>query len=264
MTTILTRPEFKVPTIHLEGVPVSRLGFAETLSLLTDWLHDETGSHHSRRVATANADFLYRARHDEQLREALRTADLVTADGWPLVAASRFRGEEIAERVAGSDLLVPLCAAASMANRSVFLLGGQDGVAAAAAKVLQESFADLWIAGTAEPFIRLDDEVGCARVAREVADSGAALLIVALGCPKQELFLHRWLAHTGCSLGIGVGASLDFLVGRSKRAPGWAQKLHLEWLHRALSEPGRLGSRYAKNLPFVLGMLWREWWRRGS
>jgi len=240
----------RVPTTRLAGVGISRLDQRQTLDLLMKWMEEGR----PRRVATANVDFLQRATTDVALREALETADLVTADGAPLVMWSRMLGERIPERVTGSDLLVPLAARAALEGRSVFLLGGMPGAAKDTANLLMKQSADFRLAGYSEARIDLSDEVGCHAVAEDIRASGADLLFVGLGSPKQELFLQRYLAHTGAKVGIGVGASFDFLSGRVRRAPKWLQSLGLEWAFRAATEPTRLGARYMRNIPYALQM----------
>lgn len=237
-----------VPTTRIAGVPISCLSTAATMSLLRRWL----GEGRSRRVATANVDFLCRAQQDAALRAALCSADLVTADGMPLVWWSRWTERAVPERVTGSDMLEPLVAAAAQDGRSVYFLGGAPGVAQGAAELLQERHPSLRIAGVDSPAIDLADAAGNRAVAARVRATGASLLLVALGCPKQELFLQHYLAATGAAVGIGVGASFDFLVGRVARAPRAMQKVGLEWLFRAATEPRRLGRRYLGNLPFAL------------
>lgn len=237
-----------LPTSRLAGMKISRLNQQQTLDLLAKWMCEDQ----PRRVATANVDFLQRANLDAALRNALETADLVTADGAPLVMWSRMLGERIPERVTGSDLLVPLAARAAREGRSVFLLGGLPGAAKDTANLLMDHNAGFQLAGYSEARIDLNDEAGCRSVAEDIRASGADLLFVGLGSPKQELFLRRYLAQTGAKVGIGVGASFDFLSGRVRRAPKWLQRIGLEWAFRAATEPKRLGIRYMRNIPFAL------------
>lgn len=238
------------PISRLSGIRVSRLDQHQTLELLERWM----GEDRPRRVATANVDFLQRAGADSALRNALQTADLVTADGAPLVMWSRMLGESIPERVAGSDLIEPLAARAARDGRRVFLLGGLAGAAKDTARLLMEQNPSLRLAGFSDVRVDLDDEFLCRRIAADVRATGAHLLLVGLGSPKQELFLQRYLEMTGARVGIGVGASFDFLSGRVRRAPKWLQKLGLEWAFRAATDPKRLGLRYMRNIPYALRM----------
>lgn len=243
-----------IPTTELGGLPISRLGMEDTLSLLRRW----AGELRPRRVATANVDFLRNASLQPGLRSALRSADMITADGFPLVALSRLLGEPIVERVAGSDLVPALAPGLARDGRSVFLLGGRPGVAEAAGQRLQAVAPGLRIAGTAAPFIDWSSEDQVRPLAQRIARTQADVLLVALGSPRQEHFLERWLGESGCRLGIGVGATLDFLAGQQKRAPKVLRSVGLEWAHRLLQEPRRLGGRYAADAAFLGSLVSRE------
>ena len=239
-----------IPCTRLAGLPISRLDQAQTLDLLSVWMRGPS----ARRVATANVDFLQRADSDPAMREALVSADLVTADGMPLVWWSRMLGEVIPQRVTGSDLVEPLVARAAREGHGVYFLGGLPGAAAATAAMLQQRHPELRVAGVSEARVDLQDTAAMAVITQAIRDSGAALLLVALGSPKQELFLHRHLADTGARVGLGIGATFDFLSGRIRRAPKLMRRCGLEWLFRAATEPARLGRRYLQNIPFALRM----------
>lgn len=230
-----------IPTVAVDGLPIACLTEDETIDRLLRWL----GESGSRRVATVNLDFLALAHRDDELRRALRSADLLTADGAPLVWLGR---RAVPERVAGSELVEPLVAAAARDRRSVYLLGGPDGVGRAAADLLVARHPGLRIAGVSSPFVDLDDHEGCRRIAAEVRASGADLLLVALGCPKQDLFLTRHLAATGARVGIGIGCTLELLTGAHVQAPVWMRRTGLEWLFRLTREPRRLAPRYLRDL----------------
>ncbi len=237
--------------VSIAGIQVSRVGEAATLRRMSRWLEDAK----PRRVATANLDFLRLAGRNADLRDALRTADHVCADGAPLVWLSRLLRRPIRERVTGADLAPELVRLAAEQGHSVFLLGGESGVAARAAERLSREQPALRVAGISDTRVDLNDEAACERIADEIRASGARLLLVALGCPKQDLFLRRYLDRTGCRIGIGVGATLDFLAGRVPRAPRWMQVSGLEWTYRLLQEPRRLFSRYLLDGLFLLRIL---------
>ncbi len=236
-----------IRTTELAGIDVSALNFPDTVALLGDWM---TGPQ-PRRVATANVDFLRLAASNPELLRALQTCDLVTADGQPLVWLSRILRAPLPERVAGSDLAWPLLEEAASRGASVYFLGGGYGVAQKAANAAIGRLPNLRIADTAAPFIDWNSEAQAAAVADDIRATGASLLLVGLGCPKQELFLERHLERTGASLGVGVGATLDFLAGNSRRAPSWMQDSGLEWMHRLAQEPSRLASRYLADATFL-------------
>jgi N-acetylglucosaminyldiphosphoundecaprenol N-acetyl-beta-D-mannosaminyltransferase len=231
----------------IDGIPVSRRGFDETLALLVAW----TRGRRFRRVATANLDFLAQASSNPELRGALATADLVTADGQPVVWLSRMQGEPVTGRVAGSDLVMPLARAAGAQGARVYLLGGTPAILEAVEQRFAELAPGLRVVGTYSGMVDMGDELKLERIVRNVRDSRADLLLVALGCPKQDLFLERYGARTGARLGIGVGATLEFVAGTKRRAPRWVQALALEWLDRLLREPRRLTGRYLRDVHYL-------------
>lgn len=235
------------PEVLLGGVPVARLGYDETLRRLVQW---SLGSRF-RRVATANLDFLALASRNSELRRALRTADLVTADGQPLVWLSRMQGQPIAERVTGADLVLPLVQGVTQRGRSVFLLGGSPRVNPLVEDRLRSAAPNLRVAGSYSGTVDLADTEHVAHIVALIRRSGAEVLLVALGCPKQDLFLSRHGARTGARLGIGIGATFEFLAQTKSRAPAWVQRIGLEWLFRTLQEPGRLARRYASDAIYL-------------
>ena len=191
----------------------------------------------------------------------LGEADLVVADGAPLVWASRLQGTALPERVAGSSLVWTMSEAAAARGGSVFLLGGDPGTAEAAGAVLAERYPGLRIAGTYCPPMGFeDDPAEMDRITRQLANSEADLVYVALGSPKQERLIRRLRReHPEVLPGawwMGVGISLSFICGQVRRAPVWVQKLGLEWGHRLVQEPRRLARRYlVDGIPFAVVLL---------
>ena len=234
-------------TVSIDGLPIARLDFRDTLTCLERWLSDPGGRF--RRVATANADFLAQSARNAELRTALTSADLVTADGQPLIWLSRLTSTPLPERVAGSDLVGPLWESSARRGHRVFVVGGSDEIVA---EIRRRYGAGLAIAGTFTGRVDLDDAVAMERLTRRIQDASADLLLVALGCPKQDLFLSRYGSRTGTKLGIGIGATLEFLTGKKRRAPRVWQFLGLEWLFRALQEPQRLVPRYLHDARYLL------------
>lgn len=236
--------ESRLPTVILGGVPVTRLGLKPTLSVFAEWLED---AGRCRRAATANLDFLEIAGDNDELRNCLATADIVTADGEPLIWLSKLRGQPITERVAGADFVPLLVGEAARLGKSVYFLGGEDGVAQEAIDVLKERYPKLIVAGHSSPMVHLDDETGCEAIAEQVADTQADLVLVAFGCPKQDLFIERYLDTMDCRLAVGVGGTFNFIAGRIARAPAFMQRTGIEWIHRLAMEPRRLLGRYIRD-----------------
>jgi N-acetylglucosaminyldiphosphoundecaprenol N-acetyl-beta-D-mannosaminyltransferase len=238
---------------EIAGLPISRLDFSATMETICDWL-GEAESH--RRIATVNLDFLRMTRSNSELRAAIRSADLCTADGWPLVFLARLRGRAVSGRVAGSDLTPALLERCAQEGRRVFFLGGAPGTAEGAAQLARQRYPSLLVAGAEGPKVDLDDAAAMKALSDRIRRSAPHLLFVGLGCPKQELFLRDHLEDTGARVGIGVGGSFDFLSGRRARAPRWCIALRAEWLWRAALEPRRLASRYLACLGILPGLAW--------
>jgi N-acetylglucosaminyldiphosphoundecaprenol N-acetyl-beta-D-mannosaminyltransferase len=210
-------------------------------------------------VFPTNVDVVVQAEDDAGLRAAYAAADLALADGMPLVWASRLLPVRLPERVAGSDLVVPLLARAAARRWPVFLLGGGPGVAEEAAARARAMGVE--VCGTAAPRVPARageaDPEGDAALA-QVRASGARLLLVAFGAPKQELWIHRHRAALAPAVALAVGASVDFLAGRVRRAPAIVGRAGLEWAWRLAHEPRRLWRRYLLRDPRFALVLARE------
>jgi len=204
-----------------------------------------------------NLDFLSIARRNPVFRETLNQADLAVADGMPLVWLSRLKGRPLLERVTGVDLVNRTCALAAVNGRSVFLLGARDGVADTAAARLTDRNPGLSVAGVYSPpfgpFTPEEDR----RMVEMINESGASVLLVAFGAPRQDLWLAEHLGELQVLVAIGVGCVFDLLAGVVRRAPMWAQQAGLEWTYRLVHEPGRLWRRYIlDDLPMLAQLLW--------
>ncbi len=185
-----------------------------------------------------------RAQDDAKHMSALKGADMVTADGTPLVWVARLRGEKRLSRVPGPDLLSAVCERSEREGWSHYFYGGAEGVAGRLAERLQRDYPDINIAGThCPPFRALSAEEKKTDIAR-INASGADIVWVGLGCPKQEIWMLENQAGLKGQVVIGVGAAFDFHTGRIERAPRWMRENGLEWLHRLASEPRRLWRRY--------------------
>jgi N-acetylglucosaminyldiphosphoundecaprenol N-acetyl-beta-D-mannosaminyltransferase len=244
----MTLPNGGLTPITILGVPVHAVSMAETLARVGNFL--ETPSLH--QIATVNPEFVMAAQKDGEFLAVLQQADLCIPDGVGLLWAARILGERLPERVAGSELVYHLAALCAEKNRRLFLLGAAPGVAEEAAAVLQQRYPALIIAGT---FAGSPDPAEDAVIVQRINESAADVLFVAYGAPKQDkwIFRNRYNLPT-VRVAIGVGGSLDFVTGRSIRAPQWIQKLGLEWLHRLYREPWRWRRMLA--LPrFVLRVL---------
>jgi N-acetylglucosaminyldiphosphoundecaprenol N-acetyl-beta-D-mannosaminyltransferase len=240
--------------IELGGVLIDETNLAGAVDRLREFLAD--GNAH--QVVTVNLDFLSIARHDPAFRSTLNAADLAVADGMPLVWASRWRGQPLPERVAGVDLVHESCRLAVRTGHSVFLLGAAPGVADAAARKLEVENPGLRIAGVYSPRIGALTGAENARIISMIRAARPGFLFVALGAPRQDLWIRENRVLLGVPVSMGVGCVFDLLAGSVERAPHWMQKSGLEWAHRLRKEPGRLWHRYLVNDTRMLGQLMFE------
>lgn len=234
-------------TVVVLGIPFNDVSFAEAVEWVRQRIHAQRPSY----IATANMDFLMQAWHDPELQRILLEADMVVADGIPIVWLSRLLGPPLRERVTGSDLVPLFAEMAAREGFSMFGLGGAPGVAERAMAKLAERCPGLRIAGCYSPpkadILDMDNAGMLARI-KEVSPD---ILLVAFGAPKQEKWVNMHIRRWQVPVAMGVGGSLDFLAGAQKRAPRWIQKLALEWLWRMLSDPRRLLRRYVANMGFL-------------
>jgi len=218
--------------VNLLGISIDALNLEETVDRVAEFI--KTGRPH--RIITINPEFLYRVQFDSELRDLVKRAHLVTPDGVGIVWACRLAGNPVPERVTGIDLMLRLAARAARESWRVFLLGGIPGVAREAADRLSLKHPGLQIAGVHHGYFSADEEEKVAMVVRE---SRPDLLFIALGAPKQEWWMDKYLEKTGAAVALGVGGSFDVVAGRVRRAPRWVRHLQLEWLFRLLNEPSR-------------------------
>jgi N-acetylglucosaminyldiphosphoundecaprenol N-acetyl-beta-D-mannosaminyltransferase len=208
------------------------------------------------RVFTPNLDHIVLVERRARFRGAYRRATLSLVDGMPLVWASRLLGHPLPERVSGADLIDPVCARAAARGWRVFLLGGGAGTAERAAARLIERHG-VNIVGCAAPRIDVEHPERDGDVITAIRAARPDVLFVALGSPKQELWIDQSAAQLVPIVCIGVGAGLDFVAGTVSRAPAWIGRLGFEWLYRLLMEPRRLWRRYLVEGPPGLRALWR-------
>lgn len=248
------------PPALLFGIPIADVTMDETVDLIGDWIADGRSQGRSRQIATVNVDFVVNAHDDPSLAEILRRADLCLADGMPLVWAARTVGTPIVERVAGSDLVPRLFARSASDGSRIHVLGSSPEVARRAEELVGERYPGADV--TFDPGPRIDDPTAPPEgVLDSIVARDPDVLCVALGNPKQERFIAAHRDALGVPVSIGIGGSIDMLVGERKRAPTWAQRTGLEWVARALQEPGRLGRRYAHDLRVIVPMAAAEIWR---
>jgi N-acetylglucosaminyldiphosphoundecaprenol N-acetyl-beta-D-mannosaminyltransferase len=242
-----------LPTVDLVGLAVTRVTSTE----LVDHLFQSLDRREGGWIITANVDHLQRHAANMDIVNLYQAADLVVADGAPLVWASRLLGTPLPGRVAGSDLVWSIAERAAKTANSIYLLGGAPGAAQGAARRFQECFPEIMIAGTSSPSVSdppTREDVDTIR--RILKATQPAIVYVALGSPKQERLIAALRSTLPSAWWVGVGVSLSFVAGHVSRAPIWIQRFGLEWLYRMLQEPRKLMKRYLfNNLPFALRLL---------
>ncbi len=256
-------------TIVILGIPVDNLTMDTAVNRIFSMIDDFAEDGRARLVATVNVDFLVNThawfrkhiRHPELL-DILRRADMVTADGMPIVWASKLLGTPLMERVTGADLVPRLAEEAAKRKKTIFLLGGKGDVGQKAADLLMEWYPGFEVAGVYSPFVHvegdalLETEAADEEIVDRINQSKADILLLAFGNPKQEIWFERNRLRLKVPVSIGIGGTYEFIVGSVTRAPEWMQKSGTEWLFRMTQDPKRLIKRYLVGF-FKLGfMIW--------
>jgi N-acetylglucosaminyldiphosphoundecaprenol N-acetyl-beta-D-mannosaminyltransferase len=251
----MTSPE----RVRVAGADFDRLTQAELIERVTAAITDGRGG----TIVTPNIDICHRIGKDPVSREYVTSASLVVPDGMPLLWAARLAGQPLVERITGADLIFALSDAACAGNWPIYLIGGlpgengQPAAAELAARRLAASRPGLLVGGFHVPPARFDPlTADLDELVADLARTGARIVFVGLGFPKQEQLISRLAPGLPGSWFVGCGAAIPYAAGELRRAPGWMQRSGLEWLFRLLSEPRRLASRYlGRDLPYALTLL---------
>jgi N-acetylglucosaminyldiphosphoundecaprenol N-acetyl-beta-D-mannosaminyltransferase len=231
--------------VHILGLPVTPLTMEELL-LQADRCIASRGQ---MLLGVVNAAKVVNARRNPYLRQSLKRADIIVADGAPIVWLSRLMGTSIPERVAGIDIMYRLLERSCEKNYSVYFLGAEPDVVKKVVELVRSNFHGLRIAGFRDGYFDTSEEK---QIAEDIRNSGADILFVAISSPRKEAFLEKWHHFMLVPVCHGVGGSFDVLAGVTKRAPLWMQGCGLEWLYRVIQEPRRLWKRYlVTNIIFI-------------
>ncbi len=248
-----------IQRLRLFDLPIDALNMQQAVEQIRTWLEDDYP--HCRFVVTPNVDHTVMLQQNSQLRRVYEDAHLVLADGMPIILASRFLKKPLPERVAGSELVPHLFATASPDRPlRVFLLGAAPGVAERAASRIEVQWSDVRIVGTYSPPLGFEsDPAEEQRILDRLHASKPEVIVVGLGAPKQELWIHKQHRNFPARVALCVGATIDFLAGEKRQAPVWMRRSGLEWFHRVTTEPRRLAGRYARDAWVFPQLVWREW-----
>ncbi|MBP1466134.1 WecB/TagA/CpsF family glycosyltransferase [Candidatus Chloroploca sp. M-50] len=245
------------------GVPIDNLTMEEALVRCDEFIAQGRATGRTHQIATVNADFVVNSLQDPELRRILQEADMATADGMPLVWASRLLGGPLPGRVTGADMVPALAHRAAHKGYSVFLLGAGPGIADRAADILQQRNPGLKVAGVLSPppasVLDMDQSIVDA-----IKAARPDILLVAFGNPKQEKWIRMHAPTLHVPICIGVGGTLDMIVGVTRRAPVWMQRAGLEWVYRLAQEPQRLLKRYLHDFGYFGYFFARQWWAMRS
>jgi exopolysaccharide biosynthesis WecB/TagA/CpsF family protein len=233
------------PYLEILGVRIKNTTLNAALNDIMQHAHSSQKS----LFSFVNADCLNIAYHHGKYRQALAQSDQVFADGSGIRMACRLLKEKLLGNVNGTDLFPKLCERLAETHLSIYLLGAKPGVAQATATIMQQRYMGLKIAGTQDGYFTQEDT---AQVIEQINQSGASILLVAMGAPRQELWLAEHRAELNPSVCMGVGGLFDFYSGRISRAPVWMREIGLEWIWRLLQEPRRMWKRYIIGNPLFL------------
>lgn len=227
--------------INFLNTEIDNVTMSEAIDIIDKFIND--GKYHY--VVTPNVDHIIKLEKDEEFRRVYNEADLVLADGMPIIWISKIKKTPIKEKVSGSDLFPKVCELANNKGYRVFLLGAAEGVAQKAAVNLRKKFEGINIVGTYSPsygFEKDKDEIKY--ILDMINELKPDILAVGVGAPKQEKFCYKYKNDLRVPVCLSIGASIDFEAGNIKRAPKWMQNSGLEWFYRFIKEPKRMFKRY--------------------
>lgn len=235
--------EISLPIQNVVGFPITAIPFDSQIELMLKWAINRS----SKAVCVANVHMLMEAYSNPAFASVLLEADLVTPDGMPLVWLMNILGSR-QDRVAGMDILLALCEKMSSQNVSIFFLGSEPEILANIESRLNQEFPDLKIAGMEPlPFRPLTPDEDEA-IVQKINRSGAGIVLVSLGCPKQEIWINQHRGKVKAVM-LGLGGVFPVYAGVHKWAPRWVRIAGLEWLYRLFQEPRRLWKRYLNTIP---------------
>jgi N-acetylglucosaminyldiphosphoundecaprenol N-acetyl-beta-D-mannosaminyltransferase len=218
--------------VNIHGVNISNITIREAVEKIQEWINGNS----IHAVYTPNAEIIMQAQRDPELKNILNNAGLLTPDGAGVVLASRILKTPLKSKVSGIDLVKNLFETFSGKNVGFYILGGRPGVAEIAAVNIMEKYGKVKIKGYHNGYFSPEEED---HVIDLINQSGTDILIVGLGAPKQEFWIHRNMYRLSCKVCIGVGGSIDIFAGKATLAPEIIRKLGFEWLYRLIREPRR-------------------------
>ena len=244
--------------IKFMNTEIDNLTMQETLKVIEELIQKNKNAY----VVTPNVDHIVQLDTDKELQAVYENASLILTDGKPLMWIAKWYGTPIKEKISGSDLFPLLCKMSAEKGYKMFFLGAAEGVAAKAAENFSERYKGLQVVGTYSPPYGFEkNQIEMDKIKEMVKKSAPDILIVGLGCPKQEKFMYYNCQNFGVPISFGLGASLDFEAGNVKRAPKWMANHGLEWLFRITQDPKRMAKRYLLNDMKIFALMFKYWRR---
>lgn len=237
--------------INILSCPIDKLTMDETVKIIAESIINQTHLHH----VVVNAAKIVQMQKDKELHDSVVNSDIINPDGQAVVWASRFLGQPLPERVAGIDLMQNLVKLAYEKDYKIFFFGAKEEVVNEVVKRYSEQYSKDIIAGYRNGYFDKKDEES---IAKQIAQSGAHILFVAISSPTKEIFLNRYKDIIQTPFIMGVGGSFDVIAGKVKRAPLWMQRAGLEWFYRFLQEPRRMWKRYLYTNSMFLWLVFKE------
>lgn len=243
----------ETPTRSILGLNIATSSYEETVQKSIEWARNRE----SRALFFANVHVVMEAFDNARFRESINRADMINPDGMPLVWALRALGEPSASRVYGPDAMLAMLRSAETFGIPVGFYGGSESALDLLLSTVRERFPELEITFTLSPPFRPLTAEEDSEIVRSIADSGARILFVGLGCPKQEAWIMDHVGRIPAVM-FGVGAAFDFVAGSKPQAPRWMMRSGLEWVFRFMHEPRRLAGRYLKHNPRFIALFLQQ------
>jgi N-acetylglucosaminyldiphosphoundecaprenol N-acetyl-beta-D-mannosaminyltransferase len=239
------------PLLHFWGIDIVNTSMTEAI----DWIEQRVQQQQKSLLAFVNPDCLNMAYTQTNYHTILQAADRVLPDGIGINIGCRMLNQSLLANVNGTDLFPRLCERAAQKGHRLFLLGGLAGVAELAAAAMQQRYPELLIAGVQDGYFTDEQE---SQIIDTINNSGANILLVGFGAPKQELWLAKYREQLQPTVCFGVGGLFDYYSGRIPRAPVWMREIGLEWSWRLIQEPKRMWRRYIIGNPLFLYRVWLQ------
>ena len=238
--------------IDFLNIKLDNLTMDETIQRIDDLIHECNPSY----VVTPNLDHIVTLEKDVEFKELYDNANLIVADGKPLIWISKFLKNPIKEKISGSDLFPKICELAVQRKYTIFIIGAAEGIADKAARNLEKKYPGIKFIGTYSPSYEFEQNQNeLKKMKNLVLEAKPDILAIALGSPKGEKFIYKHLLEYNVPLSISIGATIDFEAGNIKRAPKWMSNMGLEWLFRITQDPKRLIKRYWKDAISILPII---------